>query len=72
VGLGALATAYTVTFFYMLMLTSGGLRYHKPLGWFRWVAAGRGVLRLIVMAFPQNQWGQVIAPFTGACSETPC
>jgi hypothetical protein len=63
VGLGALATAYTVTFFYMLMLDIWRLRYHRPLGWFGWLLLGAGVVRLIVMAFPQNQWSQVIAPY---------
>jgi hypothetical protein len=63
VGLGALSTAYTVTFFYMLMLDIWRLRFKKPLGIFGWVLLGAGVVRLVVMAFPQNQWGQVIAPY---------
>jgi hypothetical protein len=63
VGLGALSTAYTVTIFYMLMLDIWRLRFKKPLGIFGWALLGAGVVRLIVMAFPQNQWGQIIAPY---------
>jgi hypothetical protein len=63
VGLGALSTAYTVTIFYMLMLDIWRLRYNKPLGIFGWVLLGAGVVRMVVMAFPQNQWGQIIAPY---------
>jgi hypothetical protein len=63
VGLGALSTAYTVTIFYMLMLDIWRLRFKKPLGIFGWVLLGAGVVRLVVMAFPQNQWGQIVAPY---------
>ena len=63
VGIGALATAVTVTFFYMLMVDIWRLRFQKPLGWAGWLLLGAGLVRLLVMAFPQNQWGQVIAPY---------
>jgi hypothetical protein len=63
VGLGALSTAYTVTVFYMLLLDIWRLRFKKPLGVFGWILLGAGVARLIVMALPQNQWGQIIAPY---------
>ena len=63
VGLGALSTAYTVTIFYMLMLDIWRLRYNKPLGIFGGVLLAAGIVRLVVMAFPQNQWGQIIAPY---------
>ena len=63
VGLGALSTAYTVTIFYMLMLDIWRLRYKKPLGIFGGVLLAAGLVRLVVMAFPQNQWGQIIAPY---------
>jgi len=63
VGLGALSTAYTVTLFYMLMLDIWRLRYNKRLGIYGGILLGAGVLRLIVMVFPQNQWGQLVAPY---------
>ena len=63
VGLGALSTAYTVTGFYMLMVDVWRRRFNRPLGWFGWFLLAAGVVRLVVMAFPQNQWGQIVAPY---------
>jgi hypothetical protein len=63
VGMGALSTAYTVTLFYMLMVDVWRLRYNKPLGVFGWILLAAGGVRLIVMLFPQNQWGQIVAPY---------
>jgi hypothetical protein len=63
VGLGALSTAITVTIFYMLVLDMWRLRFNKPLGWLGWFLLAAGVIRLIIMAFPQNQWQSVIAPY---------
>jgi hypothetical protein len=63
VGIGALATAITVTLFYMLLVDVWRLRYGRSLGWFGWLLLAAGVVRLGVMAFPQNQWDQVVAPY---------
>jgi hypothetical protein len=63
VGVGALATAITVTFFYMLMVDVWRLRFNKPIGWFAWLLLVAGVARLVVMAFPQNQWDLVVPPY---------
>jgi hypothetical protein len=63
VGLGALSTAYTVTLFYMLMVDIWRLRYHKTLGVAGWMLLAAGAVRLAVMLFPQNQWGQSVAPY---------
>jgi hypothetical protein len=63
VGLGALATACTVTLFYMLMVDIWRLRFRKPLGIAGWTLLAAGVVRLIVMAFPANQWEQVVPPY---------
>jgi hypothetical protein len=63
VGAGALSTAFTVTLFYMLMVDAWHLRFKKPLGWFGWTLLAAGVVRLIVMLFPQNQWWQVTPPY---------
>ena len=35
----------------------------KAVGDLRRGAVGAGVVRLVVMAFPQNQWGQIVAPY---------
>lgn len=63
VGAGALFTAYTVTIFYMLMVDVWRLRFKKSLGWFGWTLLAAGVIRLIVMLFPQNEWQQITAPY---------
>jgi hypothetical protein len=63
VGMGALSTAYTVTLFYMLMVDIWRLRYNRPLGVFGWILLVAGAVRLVVMLFPQNQWGQIVAPY---------
>lgn len=47
----------------MLVSTIWRLRYNKPLGIFGGVLLAAGIVRLVVMAFPQNQWGQIIAPY---------
>ncbi len=62
VGIGALATAITVTFFYMLMVDIWHLRYNKPFGVAGWFLLAMGVVRLIVMLFPQNEWSQTVPP----------
>ncbi len=63
VGLGALSTAYTVTIFYMLMVDIWRLRYGKPFGIAGGLLLAAGVIRMIVMLFPQNGWEQVVAPY---------
>jgi len=63
VGVGALSTAITVTFFYMLMVDLWRLRFNKSLGWFGGLLVAAGVVRLVIMAFPQNQWEQILPPY---------
>jgi hypothetical protein len=64
VGIGAFSTAFTVTIFYMLMVDAWRVRFKKSLGIFGWFLLAAGVVRLIVMLFPQNGWEQVTAPYT--------
>lgn len=64
VGLGALATAYTVTIFYMLVLMIWQKRYGKPYGWFGGLLWAAGVFRLIIMLFPGNDWNSTVPPQT--------
>ncbi len=64
VGLGALATAYTVTLFYMLVLMIWQRRYQKPYGWLGMVLWGAAIFRLVIMVFPANQWNNVVPPQT--------
>lgn len=62
VGLGALATAVTVTFFYVIMLYVWRERNRAEFGWFEYLLLGSVPIRLLVMAFPQNEWGSPVPP----------
>jgi hypothetical protein len=62
VGLGALATAVTVTIFYMLMLVIWHRRYDKAYGWFGWLLFAAGIARLLIMLFPANEWNNTVPP----------
>lgn len=64
VGLGALATAYTVTLFYMLVLVIWRQRYGQPYGWFGGLLWAAGLFRLVIMLFPGNDWNSVVPPQT--------
>jgi hypothetical protein len=62
VGIGALTTAVTVTFFYMLMVYVWRTRFDQPANAFTSLLLAIGVLRLIIMALPGNAWDSVVAP----------
>ena len=62
VGLGALATAVTVTLFYVLMLEVWRARFHKPYGWFGYLLLGAAVARLLLMLPEANEWNNVVPP----------
>ncbi len=62
VGFGALATAITVTFFYVVMLDIWRIWANKPLGWFGWTLLAATLVRFIIMALPQNEWYRVDPP----------
>ena len=62
VGLGALATALTVTLFYVLLLFMWRARFGKPWGWFGALLLGAAVVRLLLMTPAWNQWSSVVPP----------
>lgn len=62
VGIGALATAVTVTFYYVVMLYIWKVRFNGKFGVFEYILLASVPVRLIVMAFPQNDWGSVDPP----------
>ncbi len=62
VGLGALATAVTVTIFYVLMLYIWKARFNGKFGWFEYFLLASAAARLVVIAFPQNEWGSLVPP----------
>lgn len=62
VGIGALATAVTVTFFYVVLLYIWRLRFEARFGIFEYVLLASVPVRLLVMALPQNDWGNSTPP----------
>lgn len=62
VGYGALSTAITVTFFYMILLDGWRINFNKEKSWLYYLLMVVGVLRFIIMVFPQNQWDSLGPP----------
>jgi hypothetical protein len=62
VGVGALATAVTVTIFYVLVLELWRVRFHKQYGPFEMLLLAAALVRLVLMAFPVNEWSSVVPP----------
>lgn len=62
VGPGALATAITVTIFYVLMLETWRARFSRSYGWFGYLLLAAAVVRLLIMVLPANQWNSVVPP----------
>lgn len=62
VGLGALATAITVTLFYVLMLDAWRVRFGERYGGFEYLLLAMAGLRFALMLFPANEWGNVVPP----------
>jgi hypothetical protein len=62
VGLGALSTAVTITFFYVLMLEAWRARFDREYGWFGYMLLAAAGLRLLLMIPPANQWNNVVPP----------
>jgi len=63
IGLGALSTSITVTFFYMLMVLLWRERSGNKLNTFSLFLLFCGAARLVLLAFPQNQWDALVPPF---------
>jgi hypothetical protein len=62
VGLGALATAITVTGFYVLLLFAWRERYQSEFGWFEILLLAATAVRFLIMLFPGNEWNNTVPP----------
>jgi hypothetical protein len=62
VGMGALATAVTVTLFYMLILELWRVSFRQPVGWAYFLLMAAGVVRLGLMIPPNNEWNALVPP----------
>ena len=66
VGLGALSTSITITFFYMIFLDIWRIQFSKNKDVLYYGLMVMGIIRFIIMVFPQNEWGNLIAPVNWA------
>lgn len=62
VSAGTLATAITVTLFYVIMLDAWRIRYNQKYGWFEYFLLATVPARFLVMLSPQNDWGNPLSP----------
>ena len=62
VGLGALSTAVTVTFFYLLVLDAWRVRFRRRYGPFEYLLLASAAARLVLMVPPVNQWNNIVPP----------
>ncbi|MDF2890024.1 MAG: hypothetical protein K0R80_391 [Clostridia bacterium] len=64
VGSGALATAVTITLFYVIMLDTWRKRFNAKYGVFEYILIVAAIIRLIMFLHPGNQWSSVIPPYS--------
>lgn len=62
VGVGKMATAFTVTIFYAILVEIWRVRFNKEHNLFTKFLFLCAILRAIIVLFPQNQWGSTVAP----------
>ncbi len=62
VGLGALSTAFTVTIFYMFIVAIWKVRFDEKVFGAYIGFQVFGLIRLLLMMFPQNEWSNVVPP----------
>ena len=63
VGLGALSTSLTIGILYILFLETWRIQFDKPKNALYYGLLGAGIIRYVIFLFPQNEWGNIIAPF---------
>ncbi len=64
VGIGSLATAYTITVLYMLLMEAWASRNEVKKGMTYKVVMLLGIARMIIMIFPGNAWNSMYTPYT--------
>jgi hypothetical protein len=61
-GIGTLATAITVTLFYVLMVAIWRYRFDKQYRPFQHLLFASALVRLVLLALPANQWNNPVPP----------
>jgi len=62
IGIGMMTTAFTVTMFYMVFVFVWQARNHEGNNWLTTLLLAIGIVRIVFMALPANQWGNVVPP----------
>jgi hypothetical protein len=62
IGVGMLTTAYTVTLFYMVLVYIWMDHFNQKANWFTYFLLAIGIVRLVFMALPANDWGNLVPP----------
>jgi hypothetical protein len=65
-GVGSMMTAYTVTMFYMVLVYIWMERFNQKASWFTYFLLAIGIVRLIFMALPANDWDSLVIPQTAS------
>jgi len=60
-GIGTVATAITVTLFYVLMVAIWRYRFDKQYGPFQHLLFASALVRLVLLALPVNQWNNPVS-----------
>jgi hypothetical protein len=63
IGLGMFSTSITVTLFYMVFVFIWQKRFNKPLNGFAIFLLIVGVVRLVILFLPGNEWGNPVPPY---------
>jgi hypothetical protein len=63
VGIGSLATAITVTFFYLVLLDAWRAHFHAERTMSFWTLMAMGVVRLLLFLPEENRWSDAVPPF---------
>ncbi len=63
VGIGRITTSITVTLFYFLMMAAWRHEFKKEMNIKYILIQSFGLIRLILLVFEQNRWGDAVSPF---------
>lgn len=61
-GLGTLTTSFTVTLFYMILVYVWQKHFHRSSNGLTSLLLAAGLVRLVMMALPSNDWAAVTPP----------